>query len=170
MASRHRRPHGRSATCAVASLVSLVLQWCYQAGPGPTPTIARKYRVCGEYQLCSLCALSRGVRTVARAGARGGGINQGPSQYDSYFSYRTCELWTRERRLSPCSALLSSSPRPWWPPPCRPWPRRSIRHQYAARSTSTAGRHGPSCHLVTSREFCKVTHTMRCGGGVEYVR
>ena len=27
-------------------------------------------------------------------------VNQGPSQYDSYFSYRTVlgELWTRERR------------------------------------------------------------------------
>ena len=50
---------------------------------------------------------------------------------------------------------LSSSPHPWWQPLSRPWHRQSIRPRYAARSTSNAGRHDPSCHLVTSREFCQ---------------
>ena len=46
-----------------------------------------------------------------------------------------------------CS-VLSSSRRPSWPPPSRPWQCRSIRRRYAAQSTSTAGQHDPSCHHV----------------------
>ena len=49
------------------------LAWCYsyQAAPGPTSTIEYKYQECGAYQLCSLRAQSRGVRTSALGGARG---------------------------------------------------------------------------------------------------
>ena len=37
----------------------------------------------------------------------------------------------------------------------RPPHHRSIRPRFAVQSTSTACRHDPACHHVTSREFCQ---------------
>ena len=39
----------------------------------------------------------------------------------------------RERRPSPCSALLSSSLHPSWPPPCRQWPAVAFVTLYSCR-------------------------------------